>query len=509
MEGKSEESERSTASYWSESTVCPPQGHLLWPLGPPPKLEQSDPSRSAFEPASESPQDSTAWRRRASKSRNHSKDANGDGDEGLASEGGCGGQELHPKGPWLEPQLKCLFYLENPVKHQQCANCHFREWAALRQHLFRKHRQPAKSARADYNRDTESSEAIFEAPSGITEDQEHAIRNLTQRGRKFAIEDVWRAGWKILFPASPHSWSTRSISRHRQYDLKDLTEADTRLLASGEFQLWIQNLPGMADVGEEQRADICRDFIQTSKARWLGQDTPLSQVPRQEVVEDHDATLNFAATTQGEPSDFLQYYELAQEFELAQELEFPQEFESLEVESGDIPPTLSIGSPPDVDMESPLYASIRRVLSPDGLYAAEDLISAIKKRSEGKIVASGSGPASFDNLELEAPAGQESTSGGGKKRPTTASGQCNSSSNKKQKTSSPDADEGDEDGGGNGGDGGGSDGGGGGGTPPDHIPDESFDGWICPYCLKYVEITCIKDFQACGRPGFRNRDDLR
>lgn len=278
----------------------------------------------------------------------------------------------------------------------------------------------------------------------------------------------------------------------------------------------------MADVGEEQRADICRELIQTFHARWLGQDARSSQVSRQEVVEDQEATLKPAATTQGEPSELSQDvwlsqdYELAQNvwfsqlYELEQDVEFPQNVEIPDVECGGIPPTSSVVPSPDADMESPLYASIRHVSSPDGSYAAEDLISAIKKRSEGKTVASGSGLGFFDNLALEAPAGQKSTSGGGKKRPTTASGQCNASSNKKQKTCTPsDADKDDEDGGGNGGDGGGSDGGGGGGTPPDHIPDESFDGWICPYCLKYVEITCIKDFQACGRPGFRNRDDLR
>lgn len=273
----------------------------------------------------------------------------------------------------------------------------------------------------------------------------------------------------------------------------------------------------MADVGEEQRADICRELIQTLKTRLLGQDARLPQVSRQDVVEDQEATLKPAATTQGETSEFSQDFELLQELKLSQELEwhqeirsqqeleFPQNVEILEVESNHIPPTSSVGSSPDADMESPLFASIRRVLSPDGLYTAEDLVSTIKKQSSGEIVASGSGPTFFDNLALEVSPAHESTSGGGKKRPTTASGQCKSSSNKKQKTgSASDADKDDEDGGGDGGDGGG-----GGGTPPDNKPDEPSDGWMCPYCLKYVEITCIKDFKACGRPGFHRRGDLR
>ncbi|KAK2605432.1 hypothetical protein N8I77_008269 [Diaporthe amygdali] len=225
---------------------------------------------------------------------------------------------------------------------------------------------------------------------------------------------------------------------------------------------------------EDQAAEICKEPIQTFNAKWLGQDTLLSPISRPENVTSQSATFNPLATTQKEPS------------------EVPQDSEFLGGAFGNSPSTSSVGSSPDSDTEPPLFASIRRILSADPSYAAEDVISAIEKRSGGKtfvLAGSGSEPAIIEGLISEAPAGQESTSQGAKKRPTTSGG-SKSQANKKQKTRTPsDADEDDEDGSGSNsdedGDDKGSGGGGGGGDgTPRHTRDESFEGWICPYCLE-------------------------
>lgn len=356
----------------------------------------------------------------------------------------------------------------------------------------------AKEARDKHCRERTCSKATFEEPSGITDEQQYAIRRLTGRGVRTVTEDLWPIVWNILFPDSPCPLHLFSIQQRPQDDVSGLTEADFRLPASGEFQPWKQSFPGVSSAGEDQRAEICKESIQTFSAGWLGQDKLLSQISRPENVKG--ATFNPPATTQEEPS------------------ELPQDSEFLGGPFGNSPSTSSVGSSPDSDTEPPLFASIRRILSADPSYAAEDVISAIEKQSGGKnfvLAGSGSEPAIIEDLISEAPTDQVSTSQGSKRRPTRTSGGSKSQANKKQKTCTPsDADGDDEDGGGGNGDkggddkGSGGDGGGGDGVPPRHTSNKSSENWICPYCLKHVEITCVKEFKSCRRPGFRKRSDL-
>lgn len=519
---------QSKSSDWSEPTVCLSPGHFSG-------LQHSDPSSFPIWSPSKPPQESPAWRDSPLKSQKRPRGSVGG--KALESDGGWGGKKLR-RASQPEPKLNCPFYLKDPVRHHECSNCQFGDWARLREHLFRRHLQPVhclicgivfrgdvKEARSAKNcHERTCSEATFEKPPGITEEQEYLIRRLTGRGKRAANQDVWLAGWRILFPDSALPLQPFSTQRRPQDDASNLTDADLRLLDSGEFRLWIQSFPGLSSVGEDQRTEICKEFIQTFNAKLLGQDTRSSQVSRREDGTNQDAAFKPPSATQGEPS------------------QFPQDLEFLGDAVGDTPSTSSAGPSPDADTESPLFASIRRILSADPSYAAEDVISAIRKRSGGKALAlpgSGSEPAVIDGLTSKAPAGQESTSQGTKKRPIRTSGRSESPANKKQKTCTPSDADGDEEGGsgsngdagdddddkssdgdggdrdtdGNGGDGndGGGDGdsGGGDGTPPRHTPDEPSEGWICPYCLKYVEITCIKGFEACGRPGFRSRDRLR
>lgn len=206
----------------------------------------------------------------------------------------------------------------------------------------------------------------------------------------------------------------------------------------------------------------------------------------------------------------------------------------------DSPSTSSFGKSPDANTEYPLFVSIRPVLSADPSYTVEDIFTAIEMRSDGKTCAvprSGSEPAIIASLISEATARQEVTSHETRKRPARTSGRSKSPANKKQKTCTSSAADGDDEDGSRSNSGVGEDGddqgsdedggdssaggddiygysgdegdGGGDGTPPRHSPDEPSDSWICPYCLRYVEITCIKRFETCGRPGFSSRDQLR
>ncbi|KAL2280361.1 hypothetical protein FJTKL_12601 [Diaporthe vaccinii] len=535
------EPEQSKSSDWSEPTICLSPGHHDGSSLLRPELQHSDPSSFPTWSASKPPQESPAWRHSPLKSRKRPRGSEG-GDD-LESDGGWDGKKLR-RGAQPKPKLYCLFFIKDPVKHHDCSNCQFGDWARLREHLFRKHRQPvhcpvcgivfrgdvkeAKNARDEHIHECSGSFFKEQEPSGITEEKEDLIRTLTWRGKRTANQDVWLAGWRILFPNSALPLQPFFIQRRPQDDASNLTDADFRLLASREFRLWIQSFPGLSSVGEDQRTEICKELIQTFNARLLGQDTRSSQVSRREDGTNQDAAFKPLFSTQWVSSDV------------------PQDLEFLGDAFGDSPSTSSAGPSPDADTESPLFASIRRILSADPSYAAEDVISAIKKRSDGKVLAlPGSEPAVIDSLISKAPAGQESTSQGTKWRPIGRSGRSESPENKKQKTCTPSDADGDDEGGsgsngdagddgglgedgddkssdgdgrdrdtdGNGADGndGGGDGdsGSGDGTPPHHTPDEPSEGWICPYCLKYVEITCVKGFEVCGRPGFRSRDRLR
>lgn len=521
-----------SAGSWdsSEVTVCPSPGHNDDFPGPKAKLHHSDTYHflplAAPKPPRESP-----TRRNAPRSKSRNRQTSGDGGEDLQleSEGGWDGKKpglRHNSLP--EPKLNCPFYLKDPAKHHKCSRLWV--WKNLREHLFRKHRQPAKKTRDRLGGETTCSGAAIDEPFGITKEQEYAIRRV-RRGKRMSLEDVWFEIWRIIFPDSSCPLPHFLIQRPPEDDKRSLTEADFRLLSSEEFRLWVQSFPGMSSVDEDQRAEICKELIQTFNSRRLGQDipVPLAQVSQQEDSTDKDATPETPAANQGEPVEFL------------------QDLEYLGDVFGDSPLTSSVASSPDAETEPPLFDSIRRILSADPSYAAEDVISAIKKRSDGNILALTTEPGSespiIDSLKSEAQSGQECTSRGTNKRSIGASGPSETPANKKQKTCTPcdadgvneerggsnddagvdgggtseDGDEVGEDGEkrGSDGDGGGDEdrgsggGGGGGGTTPPHTPDESSGGWICPYCLKFVEITSVKGFKACGRPGFRSRDQLR
>lgn len=252
----------------------------------------------------------------------------------------------------------------------------------------------------------------------------------------------------------------------------------------------------MSGVGEDHGAEICEGLIQTSNARCPEEDTRSSQVACREDGTDQGAKFNPPAAAHGDPR------------------KFPQDLESPGGASGNSPSTSSTGPSPSADTVSPLITSIPRILPEDPSHSAQDTISAIQKRSDAKTVAL-SGPDSEhainDALTSEAAAGQESTSNGTKRRPIGTSGRPRSQANKKQKTCAPsEADGDDEDGSEDGeGDSDGGGGGGGDGPPPTRTPRKPFEGWMCPYCLHYVEITCVKDFESCGRPGFCSRNGLR
>lgn len=533
---------RVSASSWdsSEVTVCPSPGHNDDFCGPNSELQHSDTSGFLISAAPKPPKESPARRRTPrSKSRNRQAGGDGKGDLQLESEGGWDGKKPGLRRDSLpEPKLNCPFYLKDPAKHHKCSG--LRVWKNLREHLFRKHRQPTKKTRDKHDRETTYSGAALDELSGITEEQEYAIRRL-RRGKRMPLEDVWFEIWRILFPDSSCPLPHFLIQRRPEDDKSNLTEADFRLLSSGEFQLWVQSFAGMSNMDEDQRAEICKELIQTFNSRRLGQNipVPLSQVSQQEDSTDQDATPEPLPANQGEPVEF------------SQDLEFQGGV------FGDSPFTSSVVSSPDSDTEPPLFDSIRRILSADPSYAAEDVISAIQRRSYGNTLALTTGPGSefamIDSLKLEASSDQECTSRGTNKRSIVASGPSETPANKKQKTCTPcdgdgfneerggsnnnagvdgggtgggtgedgagfgrdeyqrgsDGDGGDNNGGGGDEDGGSGGGGGGGGTTPPHTPDESSGGWICPYCLKFVEITSIKGFKACGRPGFRSRDQLR
>ncbi|KAF3762579.1 hypothetical protein M406DRAFT_332954 [Cryphonectria parasitica EP155] len=173
----------------------------------------------------------------------------------------------------------------------------------------------------------------------------------------------------------------------------------------------------------------------------------------------------------------------------------------------------------ECEAESPLFSSIRRVLSADPSYSAEAIISAIKEQSadESRLLSSANQlvddhPISNElSSPREVPSGQQSTS---KKRSAGQTGRQSSSANKKSKTSVPP--NGDDDGDGAGDDGSGS--GGGGRDDKDNRGDrnsgqqasrpEVSQGWKCPYCHRYGDITFQMKFRSCGRPGFRGRDDF-
>lgn len=166
------------------------------------------------------------------------------------------------------------------------------------------------------------------------------------------------------------------------------------------------------------------------------------------------------------------------------------------------PADVAIERSPSPEVEHPLFTSIRRMLSTDSSFKAEDIIAAIKKRSnpEPPTVDSGPGEAS------EVPSGQASTSKCGGKRSFSQSGVSGSSaSNGKRPFASPHGKgAGDSEGDRDGGDRGIS-------TPRDKPdePDSPSELWACPYCLRYIEITDMKEFNSCRRPGFRKRDHLR
>lgn len=465
-------------SHRSESTVCRSSGHHDGPSGPQPKLQHSGPTSPPFLSAWERAQGSLSGRGRPSKSWNRPTGRRGS--EAEESDSGWGGKK---------PKLYCPFYLKDPDKHHKCSRLW--PWRYLVAHLFRKHRKPAKKTRDKHSRATTDSEASFEEPSGITEEQEQAIREL-RRDKRLAIEEAWLELWRIIFPHASYPLPHFLIQQRPQDDTSNLTEADLRLLSSGEFRLWAQSFPGMSSVGQDQREEICKELIRTFNFRRLGQDTRFSHNPQREDGTNQDASSDPPTATQEEPSIC------------------PQDLKGLEDVLGDSSSTLSFAPSPDADMDAPLFDSIRRILTADSSYAAEDIISAIKKRSDRKTIVlapgSGFGPAIIDSLASEAPAGQETTPQGTKKRPTRTTGGSESAANKRQKTCTPSDADGDDD---LGGDSGGGGGGGGDGASSRNKRQKPCRRWMCPYGLMYPEITCLSNFKYCGRPGFDQKFQLK
>lgn len=377
----------------------------------------------------------------------------------------------------------------------------------------------------------------IEKPSGITEDQELAIRALQEEAGKLRAAktcgpqvgpcqhpSVGRSGPRRMgarafcSPSSGLLLSVRKrqdsspqhtqnnyhllhcfttiIRRRPPEDKNDLTETDLELSNLEEFQLWTRSFPGMSSVSEDHRAEICNGLIQTFNAKRPGEDTRSSQVTCREDGTNQGAKFSPPAAAHGDPR------------------KFPQDLESPGGASGDSPSTSSTGPSPYADTVSTLFASIRRILSADPSNSAEDIISAIQKRSYA-INLGLSGPhfehAITDALTSEATAGQESTSQGTKETPIGTSGRSRLPEKKRQKTCTPSDAEGDDEDGSEDGEGD-SDGGGGGGRagpPPSRTPEKPSERWMCPYCLHYVEITRFKGFESCGRPGFLSRDQLR
>lgn len=165
------------------------------------------------------------------------------------------------------------------------------------------------------------------------------------------------------------------------------------------------------------------------------------------------------------------------------------------------PANVATERPPSPEVEHPLFTSIRRVLSTNSSFKAEDLIAAIKKRSnpEPPTVDSSPGEAS------EVPSGQASTSKCGGKRTFSQSGISGSSASHGKRTLACPHGKGAEDSEDDG------DGGDRGISTPRDKPDESGkpqERWACPYRLRYIKITEVKEFKSC-ESRFPKRDNLR
>ncbi|KAI8629316.1 hypothetical protein F5Y19DRAFT_432177 [Xylariaceae sp. FL1651] len=196
--------------------------------------------------------------------------------------------------------LACPFYKHDRIRHQKCLKLILKRIKDVKQHLYRRHKQPNYCPLCGqvFDRKVELDNHLisrtcerqeFEAPEGITAEQEESLKSSVDK--KLTLPEQWKSVWSIVFPNEepPESPFIQGPMQEGLINFREFCDQRGPTIISGCVQTFVRSHNLVNGIPNEERTQSA--LLETVSRRALDA-----------IIEDYEGRLSVAQEDDEMPS---------------------------------------------------------------------------------------------------------------------------------------------------------------------------------------------------------------